>query len=140
VRYFRKSVDGRLLFGGREAYTADNPRDITQHIRRQIAEIYPALDKVEITHAWGGSVGITMPRQPFVREVMPGVTSIGGYSGHGVMLSNYCGRLYAESVLGRTGELDLFKALDIPPFPGGRRMRSPLLFLALTWFALRDRF
>ncbi|KAA0699554.1 FAD-binding oxidoreductase [Neorhizobium sp. P12A] len=140
VRYFRKSIDGRLLFGGREAYTSDNPRDITQHIRRQIAEIYPALNEIEITHAWGGTVGITMPRQLFVRDVMPGVTSIGGYSGHGVMLSNYCGRLYAESVLGRPGELDLFKALDIPPFPGGRRMRSPLLFLALTWFALRDRF
>jgi len=140
VRYFRKSTDGRLLFGGREAYTADNPRDITQHIRRQIAEIYPALKEIEITHAWGGSVGITMPRQPFVRDVMPGVTSIGGYSGHGVMLSNFCGKLYAETVLGRSAELDLFKALDIPPFPGGRRMRAPLLFLALTWFALRDRF
>ena len=140
VRYFRKSKDGRLLFGGREAYTADNPRDITQHIRRQIAEIYPALANIDITHAWGGSVGITMPRQPFVREVMPGVTSIGGYSGHGVMLSNYCGRLYADTVLGGSADLDLFKALNISPFPGGARLRAPLLFLALSWFALRDRF
>jgi gamma-glutamylputrescine oxidase len=140
VRYFRKSKDGRLLFGGREAYTSDNPRDISQHIRRQIAEIYPELDNVEITHAWGGSVGITMPRQPFVREVMPGVTSIGGYSGHGVMLSNYCGRLYAETVIGRSGDLDLFKSLKVPPFPGGSAARAPLLFLALSWFALRDKF
>jgi len=140
VRYFRKSKDGRLLFGGREAYTADNPRDIKEHISRQIAEIYPALDGIEISHAWGGSVGITMPRQPFVRQVMPGVTAIGGYSGHGVMLANYCGRLYAEKVLGKGGDLDLFSALDIPAFPGGRRMRAPLLFLALTWFALRDKF
>jgi gamma-glutamylputrescine oxidase len=140
VRYFRKSKDGRLLFGGREAYTSDNPRDISQHIRRQIAEIYPELDNVEITHAWGGSVGITMPRQPFVREVMPGVTSIGGYSGHGVMLSNYCGKLYAETVIGRSGDLDLFKSLKVPPFPGGSAARAPLLFLALSWFALRDKF
>lgn len=140
VRYFRKSKDGRLLFGGREAYTADNPRDITQHIRRQIAEIYPALADISIDYAWGGSVGITMPRQPFVREVMPGVTSIGGYSGHGVMLSNYCGKLYAKTVLGNADELHLFKELNVPPFPGGGRMRAPLLFLALSWFALRDRF
>ena len=140
VRYFRKSKDGRLLFGGREAYTSDNPRDISQHIRRQIAEIYPGLKDIEITHAWGGSVGITMPRQPFVRDVMPGVTSIGGYSGHGVMLSNYCGKLYAEMVLGKSADLDLFEALDIPAFPGGARFRAPLLFLALSWFALRDKF
>ncbi|GAC1041676.1 NAD(P)/FAD-dependent oxidoreductase [Rhizobium sp. No.120] len=140
VRYFRKSMDGRLLFGGREAYTSDNPRDITQHIRRQITEIYPALGDINIDYAWGGSVGITMPRQPFVREVMPGVTSIGGYSGHGVMLSNYCGKLYAKTVLGNADELRLFRELNIPPFPGGARVRAPLLFLALSWFALRDRF
>ncbi|WP_037149549.1 NAD(P)/FAD-dependent oxidoreductase [Rhizobium freirei] len=140
VRYFRKSKDGRLLFGGREAYTADNPRDITQHIRRQIAEVYPALADIKIDYAWGGSVGITMPRQPFVREVMPGVTTIGGYSGHGVMLSNYCGKLYAKTVLENADELRLFKELNVPPFPGGARMRAPLLFLALSWFALRDRF
>ncbi|WP_337266135.1 NAD(P)/FAD-dependent oxidoreductase [Oryzifoliimicrobium ureilyticus] len=140
VRYFRKTKDGRLLFGGREAYTADNPRDISHHIRRQIAELYPQLKDIEMTHAWGGSVGITMPRQPFVRDVMPGVTSIGGYSGHGVMLANYCGRLYAQSVLGTSPDIELFKSLDIPAFPGGARMRRPLLFLALSWFALRDRF
>jgi gamma-glutamylputrescine oxidase len=139
VRYFRKSKDGRLLFGGREAYTADNPRDISEHIRRQIAEIYPALDKVEITQAWGGSVGITMPRQPFVREVMPGVISAGGYSGHGVMLANYMGRLYAESISGKRDKLKLFEELRIPAFPGGRTFRAPLLFLALSWYALMDR-
>ncbi|MDI7863451.1 FAD-binding oxidoreductase [Rhizobiaceae bacterium n13] len=139
VRYFRKSMDGRLLFGGREAYTADNPQDITIHIRRQIEEIYSALKDIEMTHAWGGSVGITMPRQPFVREVMPGVTAIGGYSGHGVMLSNYCGKLFADEVIGGSAELDHFRSLDVPPFPGGPKLRSPLLFLAMTWYALRDR-
>lgn len=140
VRYFRKSRDGRLLFGGREAYTADNPNDITDHIRRQIGEIYPALSSVELTHAWGGSVGITMTRQPFVREVMPGVTAIGGYSGHGIMLSNYCGKLYADLATGRTTELDLLRDLNVPAFPGGQRFRSVLLFFALSWYALRDKF
>lgn len=139
VRYFRKSIDNRLLFGGREAYTADTPGDISIHIRRQISEIYPDLADVEITQAWGGSVGITMPRLPFVREVMPGVTAIGGYSGHGVMLSNYCGKLYADLVCGGSDDLEALRALDIKPFPGGRRFRKPLLFLALTWFSLRDR-
>ncbi|MGK6314064.1 NAD(P)/FAD-dependent oxidoreductase [Neorhizobium sp. DT-125] len=139
VRYFRKSKDNRLLFGGREVYSSRDPKDTANAIRRQIVDTYPALKDVEITHAWGGNVGITMPRQPFVREVMPGVTSIGGYSGHGVMLSNYCGKLYADMVAGKATDLDHLAALKIPAFPGGRHMRTPLLFLALTWFALRDR-
>lgn len=139
VRYFRKSRDGRLLFGGREIYTVNDPKDIHIHIRKQITEIYPALKDVEITHGWGGFVGITVPRKPFVREVMPNVISAGGYSGHGVMLSNFMGKLYAETVSGNRDRLKLYEELKIPAFPGGRRFRSPLLFLALNWFALRDR-
>ncbi|MCT8998239.1 NAD(P)/FAD-dependent oxidoreductase [Chelativorans intermedius] len=139
VRYFRRSRDGRLLFGGREAYSRNDPKDIRSQIRRQISEIYPALGDVEITHAWGGYVGITVPRRPFVREVMPGVISAGGYSGHGVLLANFMGRLYAEAVTGNRDRLYLFKELKIPPFPGGQRLRPLLLFLALNWYALRDR-
>lgn len=139
VRYFRRSKDGRLLFGGREVYGVNDPKDIHIHIRRQIVELYPALRDVEITHGWGGYVGITVPRKPFVREVMPNVISAGGYSGHGVMLSNFFGKLYAETVAGNRDRLKLIEDLKIPPFPGGRRFRTPLLFLALNWFALRDR-
>lgn len=139
VRYFRRSLDGRLLFGGREAYTADLPNDISFHIRKQIAEIYPELSDVEITHSWGGSVGITLPREPFVRDVLPGVTAIGGYSGHGVMLSNFTGKLYAEAVMGNTTRLQYFRDLKVPPFPGGRTLRTPLLTAALTWYSIMDR-
>jgi gamma-glutamylputrescine oxidase len=139
VRYFRKSADGRLLFGGREIYAVNDPKDIHIHIRRQIAELYPDLRDVEISHGWGGYVGITMPRKPFVREVMPNVISVGGYSGHGVMLSNFFGKLYAETVAGNRDRLRLIEDLKVPAFPGGRRFRAPLLFLALNWYALRDR-
>ncbi len=139
VRYFRKSVDGRLLFGGREVYSSSDPADIKRDIQRQIAEIYPQLATTEITHAWGGYVGITMPRLPYMREVMPNVISIGGFSGHGVMLANFTGRLYAEALAGRREKLKLFEDLKIPAFPGGRPFRPLLMWLALNWFALRDR-
>ncbi|MGN6468629.1 MAG: NAD(P)/FAD-dependent oxidoreductase [Rhizobiaceae bacterium] len=139
VRFFRRTRDGRLLFGGREIYSTSEPAGIKGGIRRQIAEVFPALKNVEITHAWGGYVGITLPRKPFVREVMPNVISAGGYSGHGIMLSNFVGRLYAETVAGNRDRLKLLEELRIPPFPGGAAWRAPLLVLALNWYALRDR-
>jgi gamma-glutamylputrescine oxidase len=139
VRYFRRVKDDRLLFGGREVYSTGEPAGIADSIRRQITEVYPHLGDVEITHAWGGSVGLTVPRKPFVREVMSNVISAGGYSGHGVMLSNFMGKLYAETLAGNSERLKLIKDLNIPAFPGGRRLRAPLLFLALNWYALRDR-
>lgn len=140
VRYWRRSKDGRLLFGGREIYSPNSSGDIEAGVRRQIAEVYPALEKVKLTHAWGGFVGITMSRKPYVRDVKPGVTVIGGFSGHGVMLANFTGRLYAESVIGKDDRLLELRDLKMTPFPGGRAFRAPILFLALNWFALRDRF
>ena len=129
---FWEAVIGTLLLVGAGVLVASNSF-------RQITEIYPDLDDVEITHSWGGSVGITLPRQPFVREVMPGVTAMGGYSGHGVMLSNFTGKMWAEAVAGNRDRLSLFRELNVPPFPGGRRFRKPLLTLALTWYAMLDR-
>ncbi|RLQ87232.1 NAD(P)/FAD-dependent oxidoreductase [Notoacmeibacter ruber] len=139
VRYFRKISGDRLMFGGREAYSAKTPGDISGHIRKQIAEIFPDLFDVDIDHVWGGSVGITLPRLPFVRTIMPGVTSIGGFSGHGVMMATHTGRLWADAVMGHRDDLKLLQDLDIPPFPGGVALRKPLLFLAMTWFAMLDR-
>lgn len=139
VRYFRKSKDNRLLFGGREAYGKSQPGDIEKTIRRQITEIYPDLSDTEITHAWGGNVAITIPRMPYVREFEPGLWSAGGFSGHGVMLSNHTGRMIAEHFLGKSDQINLLKELDIPSFPGGRYLRDPLKVLALTWYAMLDR-
>lgn len=139
VRYFRKSKDNRLLFGGREAYGKSRPGDIEQAIRRQIIEIYPQLAKTEITHAWGGNVAITMPRMPYVRELQPGLWTAGGFSGHGVMMSNYTGRMIADHFVGKSDQIKLLKELNIPGFPGGSMLRNPLKILALTWYAMLDR-
>ena len=139
VRYFRKTPDNRLLFGGREAYGKETPADIRRQIGRQIAEVYPQLADARLTHAWGGSVGITPPRKPFVRELEPGLWTAGGYAGHGVMLSNHTGRMIAEHWLGESETIRELADLDVPPFPGGRYLREPIKVAALTWFSFLDR-
>ncbi|MEM9732351.1 MAG: FAD-binding oxidoreductase [Pseudomonadota bacterium] len=139
VRYFRKTADNRLLFGGREAYGKATPGDIRRTIGKQIAQIYPELAGVSLTHAWGGNVAITMPRNPYVRELEPGLWTAGGFSGHGVMLANYTGRMIAEAFLGKSEQIKLFAEMKIPAFPGGALLRNPLKVLALTWYAMLDR-
>lgn len=94
---------------------------------------------MEITHAWGGTLGITFSRMPFVGEVAQGVRVAAGYSGQGVMLAPYVGKLLAEAALGETGPVDLLSRLPTPPFPGGRLLRWPLTVAGLSWYALRDR-
>ena len=140
VRYFRKSADNRLLFGGVESYDRSVIDHLAERIRAQIIEIFPKLGQIELTHCWGGTVGITVERMPYIRDIMQNVTYCGGYSGHGVMLAPFMGKLYAESLLGKGDRLSLFKELKISSFPGGTALKAPLLWMAMRFFALMDRF
>lgn len=139
VNYFRLSHDGRLLFGGGESYGYRFPADIAAVVRKPLAQVYPQLADVKIDHAWGGTLAITMKRLPYLARVAPNVLSASGYSGHGVGNAVQAGRLMAEAVRGRSEGFDAFAALPAPPFPGGSGFRSPLLVLAMTWYALRDK-
>ena len=140
VRYFRKSIDNRLLFGGVESYDNAVADHLGDRIRAQMVEIFPKLKEIEITHCWGGTVAITVERMPYIRDIMPNVTYCGGYSGHGVMLAPFMGKLYAESITEKGDRIRCFKDLKISPFPGGKTLRRPLLWLAMRFFALMDRF
>jgi len=139
VRYFRKTPDGRLLFGGGETYTPSFPGDIAGLVRKHLTQVYPQLSGIRLTHAWGGVLGVTMTRLPFVRELEPGVRIASGYSGQGVMLAPYVGALLGRACLGDAKGADLLAALPCPPFPGGRLLRWPALVAGMSWYSLRDR-
>ncbi len=139
VSYWRASEDGRLLFGGGESYGYRFPADIAALVRRPMLRVYPQLAGARITHAWGGTLAITRARLPHLARTAPRVLSAGGYSGHGVAMAVIAGEILAEAILGRPGRLDAMAAIPHRPFPGSGRARAPLLALAMTWYALRDR-
>lgn len=139
VNYWRLSADGRMLFGGGESYGYRFPRDITALARPRMLAIYPGLADLAITHAWGGTLGITVTRMPAFQRLGPGLFSAAGYSGHGVAMATLAGRILAEAVGGTLERFDLFADLPTPAFPGGASLRWPLLVLAMSWYGLRDR-
>lgn len=139
INYFRLSHDGRLLFGGGESYGYRFPSDISAVVRKPMVEIYPHLRDVRIDYAWGGTLAITMKRMPYLRKLAPNVITASGYSGHGVGTATHAGQLIAMALAGQSEGFDTMARVPAPAFPGGAMMRSPLLALAMTWFALRDR-
>jgi len=139
VNYFRLSHDGRLLFGGGESYGYRFPADIAAKVRKPMSEVFPHLKDVRIDYAWGGTLAITMKRLPYLARVAPGVLSASGYSGHGVGTATHAGWLMARAVMGESDGFDSMSALPAPAFPGGGALRTPLLALAMSWYALRDR-
>ncbi|WP_341365501.1 FAD-binding oxidoreductase [Yoonia sp. BS5-3] len=139
VNYFRLSEDKRLLFGGRESYGIGFPKDIRSALIARMVHLFPQLSGTQIDYVWGGTLGITLPRLPALQRLAPNVLSGAGFSGHGVALAGFTGKLMAEAVAGQAGRFDTLCDLDVPDFPGGAALRAPLLTLAMSWYALRDR-
>jgi len=139
VNYFRCSADNRMLFGGGESYGYRFPRDIKAFVRRYMLRIYPDLKDAKVDYGWGGTLAITMSRLPYFQRHSANVFSASGYSGSGVALATGAGAMLAEAVDGLASRFDIMNSLPTPRFPGGGRFRAPLLALAMTWYALRDR-
>ena len=139
VNYYRMSEDNRFLFGGRENYGIGFPKDISTKLVERMEDIFPQLIGSRIDYVWGGTLGITMTRLPCVQRLEQNIWSGAGFSGHGVALSGFTGRVIAEAISGQEEKFDAMSKLPVPSFPGGSACRMPLLTLAMTWYALRDR-
>ena len=139
VNYFRITPDHRLLFGGGENYRYTFPRDIAAFVRPHLLKIFPQLERVRYDYAWGGTLAITPTRMPWVREIKPGLMNASGFSGLGVLIAPYTGKVVADALCGEREAFDLLGRVPVPTFPGGPLLRSPTLVAAMLFYALRDR-
>ncbi len=138
IRYFRQDAQGRMVFGGGESF-GRGPTDIAAFVRPYLAEVYPQLRDMPIVAAWQGTLGITRDRMPIIRRLSPGLYVGTGFSGQGLGMGTFAGKVIADAVAGEASRLDVFSRIPAPPFPGGRLFQTPLAQLAMAWFAIRDR-
>ncbi|VVP97704.1 NAD(P)/FAD-dependent oxidoreductase [Pseudomonas fluorescens] len=114
VTYGQRTADNRLVFGARGGYQfAGKLRhdfDLTRsevELRRYLfGELFPQLKSVQITHAWGGNLGMSRRFKPHMLcDRASGIALSGGYGGEGVGASNLGGRTLADLILQRDSEL-----------------------------------
>ncbi len=139
INYFRLSDDKRLLFGGGENYSYKFPDDIKSFVSKPMLEIFPQLKSVEIEYGWGGTLGITMNRMPYVDRLSSNVFTAGGYSGEGVGMGVFAGSVLAEMINGTATRFDVLQRVPAKKFPGGMIARKPLLALAMLYYSIRDK-
>lgn len=120
IHYFRLTADNRILFGGEDAelfyggaYNDYFARCFTD-LKRVFREFFPPLKDVKFTHEWGGALGVTMDMFPTfgVGGEKKNIYHAAGYSGHGVSLANYAGKVLAPKILADAG------IKDVPDGPG----------------------
>ncbi|MCC7076916.1 MAG: FAD-dependent oxidoreductase [Acidimicrobiia bacterium] len=146
VHYYRRTLDGRILwggsdgivyYGGRIAPRHDRSEGILKRLTATFHRTFPQLPDVGFTHHWGGPVGITVSFLPIFGTLLEGRLHYGlGYNGHGVAPSHTGGKILRDKVLGRrTGLTELCfvdsKEYTFPPEPlrwiGAELTRQSLL-------------
>ncbi len=139
VNYFRTSADHRLLYGGGENYRAGFPQDIANFVRPYMLRLFPQLEDVQTEYAWGGTLSVTVNRLPHIGRLEPNVFYAQGYSGHGVSIANFAGKIVAEAIAGSAGRFDAMASLPTWTFPGGTLLRYPGMVLGMLYYGLKDR-
>lgn len=110
VIYGQRTDDDRLAFGGTaipylfgsKIDPATELHEPAHHrIREILVDLFPSLRDVEVTHRWGGVLGIPRNWLPSVHlDRSTGAASLGGYVGEGVAAANLAGRTLAELIVG----------------------------------------
>ncbi|SDY74504.1 Glycine/D-amino acid oxidase [Asanoa ishikariensis] len=140
IIYGQRTADGRLAFGGRGAPyhfgssvspSFDREPSVFTALRETLGALFPVLGPVaEISHAWGGPLGVTRDWTASVGlDRASGLAWAGGYVGDGVGTSNLAGRTLADLILGVSSDL-----VELPWV--GHRSRSwepePLRWLGIN--------
>ena len=115
IIYGQRTADGRLAFGGRGAPyhfgsrvrpEFDREPAVFAGLRGVLAELFPVLAEVGITHSWGGPLGVPRDWCASVGlDRSTGLAWAGGYVGDGVGTSNLAGRTLADLILERDSDL-----------------------------------
>lgn len=137
--YYRPTPDGkRILFGGRSSGIIDEPEKNAILVQRYMAEIFPDLKNVAISHVWSGLVAYTFDHAPHIGQ-HDGLYYAMGYCGSGVARSSYFGqklgyKMSDQADKGRTSFDDL--DFGTKPFYSGNPWFMPMV---LNWHRLADR-
>ena len=115
IIYGQRTRDGRLAFGGRGAPYHFGSRIAPEQDRNEIihaqlwhtlVDLFPVLAGTEVTHAWGGPLGVARDWWASCGlDTRTGMAWAGGYVGDGVTTSNLAGRTLADLITGQTSDL-----------------------------------
>jgi glycine/D-amino acid oxidase-like deaminating enzyme len=137
--YYRPSPDGkRILLGGRDSSRVGDPVAPTIRLREGLAQIFPELKEVRLSHSWFGNVAMNRDMIPRIFE-RDGVVYAGGFCGSGVVWAPWAGMHAAHKLMGH--EEASLTAFDFRPPAAIPLYRGDPWFLPaiIKGFALQDR-
>lgn len=136
--YSQMTSDGRILWGGYDAIYHRN-NGVAPHLENRPAsfgllaehffQIFPQLEGLRFTHAWGGVIDTCSRYTAFWGQAYRGKLAYAmGYTGLGVGASRFGARVMLDLLSGEKTELTELQMVKTKPFPfPPEPFRSPII-------------
>jgi glycine/D-amino acid oxidase-like deaminating enzyme len=123
--YYRRTDDGRILFGGYDAIyqpTVDARHDQREEsfalLAEHLVEVYPVLEGIRFSHKWGGAIDTCSRFSAFYGTARDGrVAYAAGFTGLGVGATRFGASVMLDLLDGRDTERTRTRMVSSMPLP-----------------------
>lgn len=125
--YTRTTADGRILWGGYDAIyywnngfgaRFENDHDSFARLAEHFFQVFPQLEGIRFSHAWGGAIDTCSRFSPFWGRAHHGKTAYAmGYTGLGVGASRFGARVLLDILDSRKNERTELEMVRTKPLP-----------------------
>ena len=148
LHYMRPTVDGRMMWAGRDApYRPNGPdpkydRDerVFKRLEETFAWTFPQLADAKFEYRWGGPIGVTgsfMPCAGWLEEKR--IAYAFGFVGHGVAITNMVAMAMRDLILERDTDHTRLAIIGRKPINlGPRLLRDPMVKLSSLYTLRQD--
>jgi glycine/D-amino acid oxidase-like deaminating enzyme len=136
--YYRRTDDGRILFGGYDAIYQrrvdarhDQRPESFALLMEHLVETFPVLEGIRASHAWGGAIDTCARFSPFFGTARDGQVAYAmGYTGLGVGATRFGAAVMLDLLEGRNSERTASRMVRTMPLPFPP---EPVRGLGISW-------
>ena len=146
--YYRRTDDGRILFGGYDAIYQrrvdarhDQREESFALLAEHLVEVFPVLEGIRFSHRWGGAIDTCSRFSAFFGTARDGrVAYAAGYTGLGVGATRFGANVMLDLLDGRDTERTRTRMVSSMPLPfPPEPVRSAAIGLTTWSLARADR-
>ncbi|GIN94787.1 oxidoreductase [Siminovitchia terrae] len=136
INYFRRSPDGRMVYGGSGMRHTGHEK-YYRELQQKMVTVFPQLSDHKIEYKWGGLIGVTMDMFPMIGKMEDGVYFATGYCGHGASFATLLGQMLSQWITGEERVSRRFESIPLRSFPFSSQ-KSMLINLANCYYRVVD--
>lgn len=141
LNYYRKTHDGRLVFGAGDAPLGASPKQFNRcfaNARKRLLQVFPQLEKTPITHGWHGRISVSKTEMLDVGLADENLYYLQADAGHGLLPLHMAATAIADDISGKQNNFSTLQRMAAKPIWGAGKLDNLYARAGLVWYRMVD--